>query len=58
MTIFVKNKHTLQIDKFKFKCCVGKKGLTSNKKEGDKRHQRVLLKLEIFISEKIAKKNQ
>ena len=37
MTIFVKNKHTLQIDKFKFKCCVGKKGLTSNKKEGDKK---------------------
>ena len=37
MTIFVKNKHTLEIDKFKFKCCVGKKGLTSNKKEGDKK---------------------
>ena len=35
MTIFVKNKHTLQIEEFKFKCCVGKRGLTSNKKEGD-----------------------
>ena len=35
MTIFVKNKHTLQIDDFKFKCCVGKKGSTSKKKEGD-----------------------
>ncbi len=37
MTIFVKNKHTLQIDEFKFNCCIGKKGLTSNKKEGDKK---------------------
>ena len=37
MTIFVKNKHTLQIDEFKFKCCIGKRGLTSNKKEGDKK---------------------
>ena len=37
MTIFVKNKHTLQIDEFKFKCCIGKKGTTRNKKEGDKK---------------------
>ena len=37
MTILIKNKHTLQIDEFTFKCCVGKKGLTSNKKEGDKK---------------------
>ena len=37
MTIFVKNKHTLQIDEFKFNCCIGKKGSTSNKKEGDKK---------------------
>ena len=37
MTIIVKNKHTLQIDEFKFKCCIGKKGSTSNKKEGDKK---------------------
>ena len=35
MTIFVKNKHTLQIDEFKFRCCIGKKGSTKNKKEGD-----------------------
>ena len=33
MTILVKNKHTLQIDEFKFRCCIGKKGLTINKKE-------------------------
>ena len=37
MTIFIKNKHTLQIDDFIFRCCVGKKGLTLNKKEGDKK---------------------
>ena len=37
MTILVKNKHTLQVDEFKFRCCIGKKGLTSNKIEGDKK---------------------
>jgi len=37
MTIFIKNKHTLQIDEFIFKCCIGKKGSTINKKEGDKK---------------------
>jgi len=35
MTILVKNKHTLQIDEFKFRCCIGKKGSTRNKQEGD-----------------------
>ena len=37
MTILVKNKHTLQIDDFKFRCCIGKKGSITNKKEGDKK---------------------
>ena len=37
MTIFVKNKHTLQIDEFKFNCCIGKNGSTKNKREGDKK---------------------
>ena len=35
MIIHVPNKNTLIIDEFKFKCCIGKKGLNSNKKEGD-----------------------
>ena len=35
MTIFLKNKHTLQIDEFYFKCCIGKNGVTKRKKEGD-----------------------
>tara|TARA_B100000674_G_scaffold472793_1_gene462999 strand:+ start:417 stop:875 length:459 start_codon:yes stop_codon:yes gene_type:complete len=37
MTIFVKNKHTLQVDEFKFKCSIGKRGSTNNKREGDKK---------------------
>jgi len=35
MTIIVKNKHTLQIGEFKFKCCIGKNGSTRRKIEGD-----------------------
>lgn len=35
MQIKLKNKDTLIIDDFKFKCCIGKNGLSSNKKEGD-----------------------
>ena len=35
MTILIKNKYTLQIDDFKFKCCIGKNGSTKYKKEGD-----------------------
>ena len=37
MTILVKNKYTLLIDEFQFRCCIGKKGSTKNKKEGDKK---------------------
>ena len=46
MTISLKNKHTLQIDEFKFKCCIGKKGSTSNKKEGDKKTPKGAFKIE------------
>jgi len=35
MIIDVPNKNTLIIDDFKFRCCIGKKGLNFNKKEGD-----------------------
>ena len=35
MTIIIKNKETLSFDDFKFKCSVGKKGFSKNKKEGD-----------------------
>jgi len=46
MIIFVKNKHTLQIDEFKFKCCIGKNGSTFNKKEGDKKTPKGSFKIE------------
>ena len=35
MIIHIKNKNTLIIDDFKLKCCIGKNGLNSDKKEGD-----------------------
>jgi len=35
MIIHVLNKNTLIIDDFILNCCIGKKGLNSNKKEGD-----------------------
>ena len=37
MTILVKNKHTLQMDEFRFECCIGKNGSAKSKKEGDKK---------------------
>ena len=45
MTIFLKNKHTLQVDEFYFKCCIGKKGLTIDKKEGDNKTPKGVFKL-------------
>ena len=46
MTILVKNKHTLQIDEFRFRCCIGKKGSTKNKKEGDNKTPRGTFEIE------------
>ena len=43
MTIFLKKKHTLQIDDFYFKCCIGKNGITKRKKEGDKKTPKGML---------------
>ena len=37
MIIYLKNKHTLQVDKFYFKCSIGKNGLSKKKIEGDKK---------------------
>jgi L,D-peptidoglycan transpeptidase YkuD (ErfK/YbiS/YcfS/YnhG family) len=37
MRIYLKNKHTLQVDDFNFKCCIGKNGLSYKKIEGDKK---------------------
>ena len=46
MTILIKNKHTLQIDDFVFRCCIGKKGLTHNKIEGDKKTPKGIFNIE------------
>ena len=46
MTILIKNKHTLQIDEFKFRCCIGKKGSTRNKIEGDKKTPKGIFEIE------------
>ena len=37
MTIFLKNKHTLQVDDFYFRCSIGKNGLSRKKIEGDRK---------------------
>ena len=37
MQLILKNKDTLLLGEFKFKCVIGKKGSTSNKIEGDKK---------------------
>ena len=35
MIIYLKNKHTLIVNDFHLKCSIGKKGISSSKKEGD-----------------------
>ena len=59
MTIFIKNKHTLQIDEFKFRCCIGKRGLTINKREGDNKTPKGIFKIEnlYFRKDRIKKPN-
>ncbi len=37
MTIYLKNKQTLKVDDFLFKCSVGKNGISKRKIEGDKK---------------------
>ncbi len=37
MIIHLKNKHTLKVDNFYFRCSIGKHGLTKKKIEGDKK---------------------
>ena len=46
MTIFLKNKHTLQVDDFFFRCCIGKNGTTRFKREGDHKTPIGVYKLE------------
>jgi len=46
MIILLKNKHTVQVENFKFKCCIGKNGLTKHKKEGDLKTPKGTFKIE------------
>ena len=46
MIIYLKNKHTLQVDDFLFKCSIGKNGITKKKKEGDKKTPKGIFKIE------------
>ena len=57
MLISLKNKHTLQYDDFKFKCCIGKRGLTKFKKEGDLKTPKGVFAIEnlYFRSDRIKK---
>src|SRR6056300_857535 len=52
MIIWLKNKHTLQLDSFKFQCCIGKNGLTKFKKEGDFKTPRGTFKIEYLYYRK------
>ena len=46
MTIILKNKHSLKIDSFEFKCCVGKNGISTKKNEGDNKTPKGSFKIE------------
>ena len=46
MIILQKNKHTLQINEFHFKCSIGKNGISNNKIEGDKSTPKGIYELE------------
>ena len=46
MLITLKNKDTLHYKNFFFKCAIGKNGLTSNKKEGDKKSPKGTFQIE------------
>lgn len=46
MTIYLKNKHTLEINGFFFKVSIGRNGKTFKKKEGDKKTPKGIFKIE------------
>lgn len=59
MIIYLKNKQTLQVDDFYFKCCIGKKGLTFKKREGDQKTPKGIFKIEnLYYREDRIKKPQ
>ncbi len=46
MIIYLKNKHTLVVDEFQFRCAIGKNGLSNKKIEGDFCTPKGIFKLE------------
>ena len=53
MIIYLENKHTLRVDDFRFKCCIGKKGLTLRKKEGDNKTPKGIFEIgDLYIRKK------
>tara|TARA_B100000989_G_scaffold127334_1_gene94530 strand:+ start:2629 stop:3123 length:495 start_codon:yes stop_codon:yes gene_type:complete len=52
MIIILKNKYTLQIDDFFFRCSIGKSGLTKKKFEGDKKTPKGTFSLECLYYRK------
>ena len=57
MIIYLKNKHTLEVDDFKFRCSIGKNGKSKKKKKEIKKLQLAILKLKIYITDQIEFKN-
>ena len=53
MIIYLKNKHTLKVDDFYFKCCIGKNGISKKKREGDKKTQSDVFQSKTYISDQI-----
>ena len=45
MQIVIKNKDTLLYEEFKFKCSIGRNGISSNKVEGDRKTPRGIYSL-------------
>ena len=45
MIIKLKDKHTLEVDEFQFRCSIGKNGITRKKKEGDLKTPKGIFKL-------------
>ena len=60
MLISLKNKYTLIVDDFSFKCAIGKNGISRNKIEGDGKTPKGLFNIEnlYFRKDRIKKYKQ